>query len=115
MVFTWLCQRTAAASGMLLSALCGYTCHPPCSHDLLTGQTPQDRRKELTKKVSKMGEDGKVAVRNVRKDALKRLDKHDFPKDARKAIEDAIQKITDKFVKSVDDLVKGKSDELMKV
>jgi hypothetical protein len=35
----------------------------------------QDRRKELSKKVSKMGEDGKVAVRNVRKDILKRLDK----------------------------------------
>jgi ribosome recycling factor len=35
----------------------------------------QERRKELSKKVSKMGEDGKVAVRNVRKDILKRLDK----------------------------------------
>lgn len=75
----------------------------------------QERRKELTKKVSKMGEDGKVAVRNVRKDALKRLDKHDFPKDARKALDDSVQKLTDKFVKSVDDLVKAKSDELMKV
>ena len=75
----------------------------------------QDRRKELSKKVAKMGEDGKVAVRNVRKDAMKRLDKHEFPKDARKALEDSIQKITDKFDKSVDDMVKAKSEELMKV
>lgn len=36
---------------------------------------PQDRRKELSKKCSKMGEDGKVAVRNIRKDILKRLDR----------------------------------------
>jgi ribosome recycling factor len=62
-----------------------------------------------------MGEDGKIAVRNVRKDAMKRLDKHDFPKDARKDLETAIQKVTDKFVKSVDDLVKSKTEELMKV
>lgn len=75
----------------------------------------QDRRKELAKKVSKMGEDGKVAVRNVRKDAMKRLDKHDWPKDSRKSLEDKIQKITDRFVKSVDDLVKSKTDDLMKV
>ncbi|GBF99954.1 ribosome recycling factor [Raphidocelis subcapitata] len=75
----------------------------------------QDRRKELTKKASKMGEDGKVAVRNVRKDALKRLDKHDFSKDARKALEDSIQKITDKYVGRVDELAKAKSEELMKV
>jgi ribosome recycling factor len=75
----------------------------------------QDRRKELSKKVSKMGEDGKVAVRNVRKDAMKRLDKHDFPKDSRKDLEDSIQKITDRYVKAVDDLIKTKSEELMKV
>lgn len=75
----------------------------------------QERRKELVKKVAKMGEDGKVAVRNVRKDALKRLDRHDFAKDARKGLDDAVQKLTDRFVKSVDDLAKAKSDELMKV
>ncbi|KAI8475941.1 MAG: ribosome recycling factor domain-containing protein [Monoraphidium minutum] len=75
----------------------------------------QDRRKELSKKVSKMGEDGKVAVRNVRKDALKRLDKHEFSKDARKALEDSIQKVTDRYVKAVDDAIKSKTEELMKV
>ena len=43
---------------------------PPPPHRLF-----QDRRKELGKKVAKMGEDGKVAVRNVRKDILKKLDR----------------------------------------
>ena len=62
-----------------------------------------------------MGEDGKVAVRNVRKDAMKRMDKHDFSKDARKALEDAVQKVTDRYVKTVDDMTKAKGDELMKV
>lgn len=75
----------------------------------------QDRRKELTKKVSKMGEDGKVAVRNVRKDILKRLDKYDFPKDAKKGLEDSIQKLTDGFVKKLEDMVKAKSEDIMKV
>ena len=62
-----------------------------------------------------MGEEGKVAVRNVRKDSMKRLDKYDFSKDARKALEDTIQGVTDRFVKKVDDMVKSKTDELMKV
>lgn len=75
----------------------------------------QDRRKELSKKVSKMGEDGKVAVRNVRKDILKRLDKYDFPKDTKKDLEDGIQKLTDGFVKKLDEMIKAKSDDIMKV
>lgn len=75
----------------------------------------QDRRKELTKKVSKMGEDGKVAVRNIRKDILKRLDKYDFPKDTKKDLEDSVQKTTDSFVKKLDEMVKAKSDDIMKV
>jgi len=77
--------------------------------------TPQERRKELSKKVSKMGEDGKVAVRNIRKDILKRLDKYDFPKDTKKNLEDSVQKTTDGFVKKVDDMVKAKTEDIMKV
>lgn len=75
----------------------------------------QERRKELTKKVSKMGEDGKVAVRNVRKDILKRLDKYEFPQDVKKGLEEGVQKTTDGFVKKLDDMVKAKSDDIMKV
>lgn len=75
----------------------------------------QDRRKELSKKVSKMGEDGKVAVRNIRKDVLKKLDKYDFPKDTKKDLENSIQKVTDSYVKKLDDMVKAKSEDIMKV
>jgi ribosome recycling factor len=75
----------------------------------------QDRRKELAKAAAKAGEDAKVAVRNVRKDALKKLDKGDFGKDARKQLDDEVQKITDGYVKKVDDAVKAKSDELLKL
>ncbi len=75
----------------------------------------QERRKELSKKVSKMGEDGKIALRNVRRDVLKRLDKHEFPKDTKKALEDSIQKTTDTFVKKLDDMVKTKTEDIMKV
>jgi len=75
----------------------------------------QDRRKELSKKIAKMGEEGKVSVRNVRKDAMKQLDKYDFPKDTKKDLETSIQKLTDSYVKKVDDLVKTKTDDIMKV
>lgn len=75
----------------------------------------QERRKELSKKCSKMGEDGKVAVRNIRKDILKRLDRFDFPKDTKKTLEESVQKTTDGFVKKLDDMVKAKTDDIMKV
>lgn len=78
-------------------------------------QMTQERRKELSKKVAKMGEDGKVAVRNIRKDILKRLDRYEWPKDTKKALEDSVQKTTDGFVKRVDEMVKAKSDDIMKV
>lgn len=78
-------------------------------------QLTGERRKELIKQASKIGEDGKVAVRNVRKDVLKKMDKYEFPKDTKKSIEDDIQKLTDSFIKKVDELVKIKTDELEKV
>ncbi|KAJ9531272.1 hypothetical protein QJQ45_006713 [Haematococcus lacustris] len=76
-----------------------------------------DRRKELVKQVSKFGEEAKVAVRNVRKDVMKKLDKHGdaFSKDAKKTLEDGIQKSTDTYCKKIDEMVKTKSDELMKL
>jgi len=80
-------------------------------------QLTQDRRKELVKGLSKMGEECKVAVRNVRKDIMKKIDKYGdaFSKDAKKGLEDAIQKLTDTYCKKVDDMLKLKSEELMKM
>ncbi len=77
----------------------------------------EERRKELSKHVAHEGENAKVAVRNVRRDALHQVkellkDKQITEDDERRA-EDEIQKYTDKFVKDVDAVVKAKEEELM--
>ncbi len=77
----------------------------------------EERRKELSKHVSHEGESAKIAVRNVRRDALHHIkellkDKKITEDEERKA-EDEMQKLTDKFVKDVDGVVKSKEDELM--
>ena len=79
----------------------------------------EERRKELSKHVHHEGENAKVAIRNVRRDALHALkellkEKHISEDDGRRA-EDDIQKLTDRFVKEVDDTVKAKEHELMAV
>jgi ribosome recycling factor len=76
----------------------------------------QERRKELAKTIGKMSEEGKVAVRNVRKDVMKKyVDKYDFPKDQKRDLETKVQKITDSFVKKLDDMSKTKTDEILKI
>lgn len=78
-----------------------------------------DRRKEMTKTVSKLGEEGKVAIRNVRRDAMKVVEKMEkdgvIGEDEKKDLEADVQKTTDAFIKQVDALIKGKQDELTKV
>lgn len=79
----------------------------------------EDRRKELTKSVKKHGEDAKVAIRNVRRDAneeLKKLEKSEHvSEDEVKKGESEIQKMTDDFIKLVDDTVAHKEKEIMTV
>jgi len=77
----------------------------------------EERRRELSKHVSHEGENAKVAIRNVRRDALHQIkellkDKKVTEDEERRAEED-MQKLTDKFVKDVDGVVKHKEDELM--
>ncbi len=77
----------------------------------------QERRKELSKHVAHEGENAKVAIRNVRRDAMQHVkellkDKKITEDEERRAEED-VQKLTDKFVKDVDGVVKTKEDELM--
>jgi len=79
----------------------------------------EERRKDLSKHVAHEGENAKVAIRNVRRDALHQAkellkDKQISEDDERRA-EEEIQKLTDKFVKDVDGVVKAKEDELMAV
>lgn len=79
----------------------------------------EERRKELTKVVHGEGEDSKVAIRNIRRDANQQVkdllkDKAVTEDDVRRAEED-IQKLTDKAIKDVDEVVKAKEQELMAV
>lgn len=79
----------------------------------------EERRKELSKVVQGEGEDAKVAIRNIRRDAntqIKELlkDKQISEDDERRS-EDEIQKLTDKAIKDVDEVVKDKEQELMAV
>ena len=79
----------------------------------------EERRKELVKLVKKFAEEGKIAVRNVRRDAIEHLKKSEklehFSEDERKRAEQDVQKMTDKFIKDVDGLVELKEKEIMEV
>ena len=79
----------------------------------------EERRKELVKEVSKMAEEAKVAVRNVRRDALDKFKTQkknsEITEDDLKNLEDKMQKITDKYVKYIDDITAKKSKEVMEV
>ena len=82
-------------------------------------QPTEERRRELAKDVKKFGEEAKVAVRNVRRDALDRFKKqekaHEITEDELKGIETDIQKLTDKYVAEIDRMVGEKEQEIMAV
>ena len=77
----------------------------------------EERRKELAKHVSHEGENAKIAIRNVRRDAIQKvkdlLKDKQISEDEERRADDEIQKLTDRFVKDVDGVVKAKEDELM--
>jgi ribosome recycling factor len=79
----------------------------------------EERRKELVKLVKKYAEDGKIAVRNIRRDEIERVKKAEknehFSEDDRKHAETEIQKLTDKHTKEIDLLVTQKEKEIMEV
>lgn len=79
----------------------------------------QERRQELTKVAHKYAEQGRVAVRNVRRDGndyLKKLEKdHEISEDEHKKLADQMQKLTDEHVKKVDDALAAKEKEILQV
>ena len=79
----------------------------------------EERRKELVKLTKKFGEEGKIAIRNVRRDENEQLKKSEkaehFSEDERKRGEQEIQKFTDKFIKEIDTLLAVKEKEIMEV
>ncbi|MBR1441449.1 MAG: ribosome recycling factor [Lachnospiraceae bacterium] len=85
---------------------------------LVFPELTEERRKDLVKEVKKKAEDGKVAVRNVRRDgndALKKLEKAEVSEDEVADLQDKLQKLTDGYIKTIDDLMDKKSKEIMTV
>lgn len=75
----------------------------------------EERRKELVKQVTRLQEDGKVSIRNCRRDANEALKKLELPEDEEKSYLDEVQKLTDKFVAQIEEISKKKSQELMNI
>ena len=79
----------------------------------------EERRKELTKQVKKYAEESKVAMRNIRRDGMdyvKKLKKNsEITEDDLKDCEEQVQKIHDKFIKNIDELVAAKEKEILSI
>ncbi len=79
----------------------------------------EERRKDLVKQVKSYGEETKVAVRNIRRDAIDKMraanKKKELTDDSLKEYEEKVQKITDKYVKKVEDTCSDKEKELMEI
>ena len=82
-------------------------------------QLTEERRRELSKQVVKMGEEAKVAVRNIRRDAMDKCKdmnkKSEMTEDEEKQSSAQIQELTDKFVKNIDAIVEKKKAEIMSI
>ena len=86
---------------------------------LIFPELTEERRKDLAKDVKKKGEDAKVAIRHIRRDgneAFKKMKKQeDISEDQIADYEDELQKLTDKYTKKIEEAIKAKSEEIMKV
>ena len=75
----------------------------------------EERRREYVKQAKQIGEEGKVAIRNVRQDANNDIKKLEMPEDEEKLYLEDIQELTNKYNKVIEDKIKGKEEELMHV
>ena len=86
---------------------------------LVFPELTEERRKELVKDVKKKGENAKVAIRNIRRDANDSVKKQnkasEISDDEAKQMEDKVQKLTDKYVAEVDKMIESKSQEIMTI
>ena len=86
---------------------------------LVFPQLTEDRRKELKKQVSKLGEDAKVAIRNIRRDAMdksKDMKKNsEMTEDEQKISDKNVQDLTDKYIKEIDIITAAKEKEIMEI
>ncbi len=86
---------------------------------LVFPQPTEERRRELVKQIQKMGEEAKVAIRNIRRDAndlCKKMKKDgEMTEDEQKASEKSVQDLTDKYIKEVDGVTSKKEKEIMQI
>ena len=75
----------------------------------------EERRRELVKQVKAISEEGKVVIRNLRRDGLDMVKKEEFAEDIQKNLENEIQELVNKFNKKIDDITKEKETDLMSV
>jgi ribosome recycling factor len=116
----WEKQMVSAVEKAILGSDLGLT--PNTAGTVIRLNLPaltEERRRELSKVVHSQGEDTKVAIRNIRRDANQQvkdlLKDKQITEDEERRTEDEIQKLTDKSIKDVDDVVKAKEQELMAV
>ena len=86
---------------------------------LVFPQLTEERRKELAKQVKKYGEEAKIAIRNIRRDAIEKYKKQqkasEITEDDYKNIEKDVQKLTDDYIKKIDDVADKKEKELIEI
>ncbi len=75
----------------------------------------EERRKELVKQAKGEGEDAKISVRNARQEANKEIKKVETSEDIKKDAEDKVQKLTDKYIKKIEEVLASKEAEILKV
>ncbi|RZA27988.1 MAG: ribosome recycling factor [Lysobacteraceae bacterium] len=116
----WEKQMVSAVEKAILASDLGLT--PNTAGTVIRINIPaltEDRRRELSKHVAGEGENAKIAVRNIRRDANQQvkdlLKEKAITEDEERQTQDEIQKLTDKAIKDVDEVVKAKEQELMAV
>ena len=86
---------------------------------LIFPELTEERRKELAKTIQKKGEESKVAIRSIRRDAIEQIKKaqkdSEITEDDRKKLEDQAQKLTDSHINDIDKIVSDKQKEIMEV
>jgi ribosome recycling factor len=120
MISPWEASLVKAIEKAILNSDLGVTPNNDGKNVILNfPELTEERRKELVKDIKKKGENAKVAVRNVRRDAndaLKKMNKNnEISEDELKDNEDKVQKLTDKYVAEIDKVAQDKSKEIMTV
>ncbi len=115
-VQVWDASNTKAVEKAIASA--GLGLNPQPAGTLIRVPLPgltEERRLELTKVAAKYAEQAKVAVRNVRREGMETAKKNKMPEDELKRAEEKIQKMTDTWIKKVDDALAHKEQEIKQV